>query len=54
MFKFDENDRTKKEVKKDFKKIDKEHKGKIKFKHLIGKSKYTLIWIIDYYLGSSD
>ena len=37
MFKFDENDREKKELKKNYKKIEKEHKGKVKFRHLIGK-----------------
>ncbi len=37
LFQFEENDRDKKEMKKDYKRIEKEHKGKIKFKHLIGK-----------------
>jgi Ca2+-binding EF-hand superfamily protein len=36
LFSFEENDRDKKQLKKDFKKMDKEHKGKLKFKHLIG------------------
>ena len=36
MFNFEENDRDKKELKKDFKKIEKKHNGKVKIKHLIG------------------
>ena len=37
LFAFEENDRDKKRIKKDFKKIEKKHKGTVKFKHLIGK-----------------
>jgi len=37
MFSYDENERDKKALKKEFKHLDKEHNGKIKFKHLIGK-----------------
>ena len=37
MFDFEENERDKKRLKKDFKKIEKKHDGKnIKFKYLIG------------------
>ena len=43
LFKFDENDKSKKELKKEFKKMDKKHKGNLKFKHLI-----------DFYLTSSE
>lgn len=38
IFKFDENDRDSKELKKDYKKIEKKSKGKVKFKHLVGKT----------------
>jgi Ca2+-binding EF-hand superfamily protein len=43
LFKFEENERDKKDLKKDFKKLDKKHNGKLKFKHLI-----------DFYLTSSE
>lgn len=43
MFKFDENERDKKDLKKDFKTLNKKHNGKVKFKHLI-----------DFYLTSSE
>ena len=38
LFAFEENDRDKKNLKKDYKRLEKEHKNKVKFKHLIGKS----------------
>ena len=37
LFNFHENDRDKKDLKKEYKKIEKKHHGKVKFKHLIGK-----------------
>lgn len=43
LFHYEENDRDKKDLKKDFKKIEKKHRGTVKFKHLI-----------DYYLTSSE
>lgn len=36
LFDFEENDRDKKQLKKDFRKIENEHNNKVKFKHLIG------------------
>jgi hypothetical protein len=57
MFKFDENDRDKKELKKNFKKIEKEHKGKVKFRHLIGINNFLFNHSktkIDFYLTSSE
>jgi hypothetical protein len=41
LFYYEENDRTKKELKKEFANLEREHKGRLKFKHLI-----------DHYLGS--
>ncbi|CDW78000.1 UNKNOWN [Stylonychia lemnae] len=43
LFAFEENDRDKKQLKKDFKKIEKQNKGQVKFKHLL-----------DYYLSGSE
>lgn len=43
LFRYDENDRDKKALKKDWKKLDKQFKSELKFRH-----------IIDFYLGSSD
>ena len=37
LFHFEENDRTRKELKKDYRYIEKDHRGHVKFKHLIGK-----------------
>lgn len=56
LFAFDENDRDKKSLKKDFRKIEKaQHSGKVKFKHLIGMFKTKLLTkCIDYYLTSSE
>jgi hypothetical protein len=57
LFLFEEdNDRDKKRLKKDYLKIEKEHNGKVKFKHLIGKqlSLSFNISYIDYYLKSSE
>jgi len=42
LFYYEENDRSQKELKKEFSSLEKDHKGRLKFKHLI-----------DYYLGSS-
>ena len=36
LFHFDENDRDKKALKKDYRRLEKEYSGKVKFKHLIG------------------
>ena len=36
LFNFEENDRDKSDLKRDFKKLEKEHKSRVKFKHLIG------------------
>lgn len=41
LFYFEENDRSKKELKKEFANLEKDHRGRLKFKHLI-----------DHYLGS--
>ena len=56
LFNFDENDRDKKELKKDFKKIEKDNKDKVKFKHLIGNIFIVQMThsLIDYYIGSSE
>ena len=43
LFRYEENERDKKALKKDWKKLDKQFKAELKFKH-----------IIDFYLGSSD
>ncbi len=43
LFRYEENDRDKKALKKDWKKLDKWFKSELKFKD-----------IIDFYLGSSD
>lgn len=37
MFSYPENERDKKALKKEFKQLEKDHNGKLKFKHLIGK-----------------
>ena len=42
LFAFEENDRDKKQLKKDYKKMEKKNNGKVKFKHLIGKAAYIL------------
>ena len=44
MFKFEENDRHKKQIKKDYKEIE-QINGKVKFKHLIGNNKLLIIQI---------
>ena len=70
LFAFEDNDRDKKQLKKDFKKIEKLNKGgSVKFKHLLGKSfriykVYDFIYLlffddnnifsIDYYLSGSE
>jgi hypothetical protein len=36
LFNFEENDRDKKELKRDYKKLSKQHSCIVKFKHLIG------------------
>ena len=38
LFRYEENDRDKKALKKDWKKLDKLHKKELEFKHIIGKS----------------
>ena len=43
MFRYDENDRDKKALKKDWKKLDKQYRHDLEFKH-----------IIDFYLTSSE
>lgn len=43
LFRYEENDRDKKALKKDWKKLDKQFKQELKFRH-----------VIDFYLGSSD
>jgi len=43
LFRYEENDRDKKALKKDWKRLDKQFKSELKFRH-----------IIDFYLGSSD
>lgn len=37
LFRYDENDRDKKALKKDWKKLEKQHKKELEFKHIIGK-----------------
>jgi len=54
LFAFEENDRDKKQLKKDYKRLEKENKNKVKFKHLIGKIDHILVTLIDYYLQSSE
>ncbi len=56
LFKFDENERDKKDLKKDYKKMEKKNSGKVKFKHLIGNNdSFTYYNIpIDFYLTSSE
>ena len=53
MFLFDENERDKKDLKKDFKKLEKKYKNNVKFKNLIGITHILLIFI-DFYLTSSE
>ena len=38
LFRYEENDRDKKALKKEWKKLDKLHKKELEFKHIIGKS----------------
>lgn len=38
LFSFEENERDKKQLKKDFKRMEKKNSGKVKFKHLLGNS----------------
>ena len=38
LFRYEENERDKKTLKKDWKKLDKAHKKEVEFKHIIGKS----------------
>lgn len=58
IFEFEDNERDKKRLKKDFKKIEKDHNGKVKFKHLIGNTTFSLTkkpkLLLDYYLNSSE
>ena len=37
LFRYDENDRDKKDLKKDWKKLNKLHKKEMEFKHIIGR-----------------
>ena len=52
IFDYQENDRNRKEMKKDYKEMERRHKGGVKFKHLIGKT--CGLNILDYYLTSSE
>jgi Ca2+-binding EF-hand superfamily protein len=54
LFSFEENERDKKHLKKDFKRIEKKHSGKVKFKHLIGTHPFSSNASIDFYLTSSS
>ena len=40
LFRYEENERDKKTLKKDWKKLDKAHKKEVEFKHIIGKSSH--------------
>lgn len=42
LFRFEENDRDKKILKKDWKKLEKMHKKELEFKHIIGKLQIDL------------
>lgn len=44
LFRFEENDRDKKILKKDWKKLEKMHKKELEFKHIIGKLKMKNIF----------
>jgi hypothetical protein len=48
----EENDRSKKQLKKDYRALEQNHR-QVKFKHLIGKRKLWLKYE-DYYLNSSE
>jgi hypothetical protein len=55
IFDFEENDRNRKDLKRDYKALEADHKS-VKFKHLIG-MKYSLPShhsFIDFYLTSSE
>ena len=41
LFEFNENDRNRKGMKRDYREMEQIHKGGVKFKHLIGKA---LMW----------
>lgn len=43
LFEFNENDRNRKEMKRDYREMEQIHKGGVKFKHLIGKVDMVLI-----------
>mgnify|MGYP006889572470 CR=1 FL=1 len=51
LFRFEENDRDKKQQKKEFRRLDKQHRGKLQFIHLVGKFGWAIdaLWT-DYYL----
>ncbi len=54
IFDFEENDRSRKEMKRDYREMEESHRGVVKFKHLIGRWRY-FVWLdIDYYLTSSE
>ena len=55
LFKFEENDRDKRDLKKEFKAIDKKMKSRVQFKDFIGKpsSVFNKVYI-DFYLCSSE
>jgi hypothetical protein len=37
IFDFEENDRSRKEMKRDYREMEESHRGVVKFKHLIGR-----------------
>ena len=43
LFEFNENDRNRKEMKRDYREMEQIHKGGVKFKHLIGKDQMVSI-----------
>lgn len=53
IFDFEENDRNRKDLKRDYKALEADHKT-VKFKHLIGKWLTFLNHSIDFYLTSSE
>jgi len=53
LFDYPENDRSKKELKRDFKDLNQTYNSKIKFKSLVGKQNFPKYDFLDYYLTSS-
>jgi hypothetical protein len=53
IFDFEENDRNRKDLKRDYKALEADHKT-VKFKHLIGTKIFVTYFYLDFYLTSSE